>query len=142
MDTKPAFINVQPAFTDVQPAFTDVQPAFTDVQPAFTDVQPAFTDVQPAFTDVKSTFIEYDNHKQFEESELAATFLVAHRDEDPKCETVSWKLLVTEQEIRVINCYLGKILSKKFRGQKIVIAVILKGAAYFAVDLTRQMTIP
>lgn len=68
-----------------------------------------------------------------------AKYLERH---DPKGLVDGWKLLVTEEELVSTNERLGKYLSEKFAGQDIVIATILKGAAYMFVDLTRQITIP
>ena len=53
-----------------------------------------------------------------------------------------WKLVLTKPEIH--NCVkdCANKINEKFKGQDVVMVCILKGAAYFFVDLTRELAIP
>lgn len=53
-----------------------------------------------------------------------------------------WKVILTEHEIEHFVQKCADIINDKFKGEKIVVACILKGAVYFHVDLTRKLTIP
>ncbi|PMQ01985.1 MAG: hypoxanthine phosphoribosyltransferase [Dictyoglomus sp. NZ13-RE01] len=52
------------------------------------------------------------------------------------------KILFTEEEIKERIKTLGEKISKDYEGKEPVLACILKGAVYFAVDLTRSLSIP
>ena len=54
----------------------------------------------------------------------------------------NWRLLLTDSEINSCVEHCARVIQDKFRGKKIVIVCILKGAVYFLVDLTRKLTIP
>lgn len=54
----------------------------------------------------------------------------------------TWKLILTKKEIKLAVKTCANIITTKFRGKDVVIVCILKGAVYFFVDLTRQLTIP
>ena len=53
-----------------------------------------------------------------------------------------WKMIVTEKEIQVAVRYCANIIEKKFHKKKVMIVCVLKGAANFFNDLTRNLTIP
>jgi hypoxanthine phosphoribosyltransferase len=57
-------------------------------------------------------------------------------------ETDNWKLLITHDEIQGMIQWLANRINQTFRGEKIVVTCILKGCAYFLVDLTKRLTIP
>ena len=69
-------------------------------------------------------------------------FLELHHSEDVRSVCHTWKLLVNESEINIINDRLAKYINEKFAKQNIVIVAMLKGSVYFFVDLTRRLTIP
>jgi hypoxanthine phosphoribosyltransferase len=54
----------------------------------------------------------------------------------------SWKLIMTDTEISTIVKKCAAEINQKFQGKPVVVVGILNGAAYFFVDLTRQLTIP
>ena len=66
-------------------------------------------------------------------------FLYEHRHEG---DVKDWKVIMTENQINLVNDYVASKINEKFKGNPIVIASILKGAIYFTVDLTRRLTIP
>ena len=50
------------------------------------------------------------------------------------------KVLVTEDELRLRNAELGAAISADYADREVLVIGILKGAAWFVSDLTRQMT--
>ena len=54
----------------------------------------------------------------------------------------TWKLILTQSEIKSIVKKCANVINEKFEGKNIVIVCLLKGAAYFFVDLTRELIIP
>jgi hypoxanthine phosphoribosyltransferase len=62
------------------------------------------------------------------------------RDRDTKVDA-DWKLLIGENQLWRMNRFLAGIISEKFKGENVVVAAIVKGAIYFCVDLTREMTL-
>ncbi len=56
--------------------------------------------------------------------------------------TEKWVQVLDESEIHLIVKYCAAEIDSRFEGQDVVVACILKGAAYFHVDLTRALTIP
>jgi hypoxanthine phosphoribosyltransferase len=75
--------------------------------------------------------VEIDRiHRQFIETRSDAT------------DTDNWKLLITHDEIDGMIQRLAEMINRKFKGEKIVVTCILKGCAYFLVDLTKKLTIP
>lgn len=76
---------------------------------------------------------------------ISKEFLTQRFDVTPDVST--WKLLITHDEIQQMVQRLANIINQKFQhytvqGKKIVITCILKGCAYFLVDLTKKLTIP
>lgn len=53
-----------------------------------------------------------------------------------------WKLLLTKKEIKKCIRKCARVIQTKFTGKDFVLTYILKGAAYFFVDLSREITIP
>ena len=53
-----------------------------------------------------------------------------------------WKLLMNAKQIEASVRYCAHHINKNFKGQDIVVVCILKGCAYFFVDLTRHLKIP
>ena len=51
-------------------------------------------------------------------------------------------ILINEEQIKKRVQELGEQLSKEYEGKKVIMICLLKGAAYFACDLSRAMTIP
>lgn len=54
----------------------------------------------------------------------------------------TWKLVYTAQSIKTSLKKTAKILDVELEGKDVVLAVILKGAAYYGVDLSRAMLTP
>ena len=54
----------------------------------------------------------------------------------------TWKVILTPEQIEESVEKCAKVINEKFQGEKVVVACILKGAAYFYVDLTRKLTLP
>ncbi len=52
------------------------------------------------------------------------------------------KVLLTEEQIKTRIKEMGAQLSADYKGKKVVMICLLKGAAFFACDLSRAMTIP
>ncbi len=52
------------------------------------------------------------------------------------------KILLTKDEIDTRVQELGKQLTEDYRGKDLVVVVLLKGAAWFATDLTRAIDLP
>lgn len=52
------------------------------------------------------------------------------------------KILFTKEEIKKRIKELGEEISRDYQGKELVLACVLKGAVYFAVDLTRNLSIP
>ncbi len=52
------------------------------------------------------------------------------------------KVLLTKEEIDARIAELGKQISEEYEGKDLVVIILLKGAAWFATDLTRAITIP
>lgn len=53
-----------------------------------------------------------------------------------------WRLLLNENDINFCVDKCAKHINEIFKGKNVVVVCILKGAAYFFVDLTRKLTIP
>ena len=51
-------------------------------------------------------------------------------------------VLITEEQIKQRVQEMGEQLSKEYEGKRVIIICLLKGAAYFACDLSRAMSIP
>lgn len=54
----------------------------------------------------------------------------------------NWRLIMSEEEIQTVVKKLADKINRDFNGKSIVLTCILKGAAYFFVDLTRHLKIP
>ena len=52
------------------------------------------------------------------------------------------KILLTEEEIKARVRELGTQLKQDYAGKEVVVIALLKGAAYFATDLTLAMDMP
>lgn len=52
------------------------------------------------------------------------------------------KVVLTKEQISEKVCEIGKQISKDYAGKELLIVVILKGAAIFAADLFRSISIP
>ncbi len=52
------------------------------------------------------------------------------------------KILLTQEQIETKITELGKIISKDYAGKELILVGVLRGSAYFLVDLTRRMHIP
>lgn len=53
------------------------------------------------------------------------------------------EILLTEKEIQERVCQLGTTISRHYAGaEEVVLIAVLRGSVYFAVDLSRQLTIP
>ena len=52
------------------------------------------------------------------------------------------KILLTEEEIKARVRELGAQLKQDYAGKEVVVIALLKGAAYFATDLTLAMDMP
>ncbi|MGB9682639.1 MAG: phosphoribosyltransferase, partial [bacterium] len=52
------------------------------------------------------------------------------------------EILIDEEHIKERVRELGFEISRDYDGKEVVIICVLKGAAYFAVDLTRELSIP
>lgn len=52
------------------------------------------------------------------------------------------KVLLTEEAIQTRIKEMGEQLTKDYQGKKVVMICLLKGASYFACDLSRAMSIP
>ncbi len=52
------------------------------------------------------------------------------------------RLLISKEEINKRIEELGRIISEDYSGKEPILVCILKGAVYFAIDLTRHLTIP
>jgi len=53
-----------------------------------------------------------------------------------------WRLIMTPKEIEYQVKRCAKIIDEKFAGKNVIVVNVLKGATYFFVDLTRELTIP
>ena len=51
-------------------------------------------------------------------------------------------VLISEEQIKKRVQEMGEQLSKDYEGKRVIIICLLKGAAYFACDLSRAMSIP
>ncbi len=51
------------------------------------------------------------------------------------------KVLISEEEIKEINLRLGKQISEDYKGKKLLLVSVLKGAVVFMADLMRNITI-
>ena len=71
----------------------------------------------------------------------SAKFLAGREDVTDEIRQ-KWRMLLTKKEIKSCVRYCARVIQEKFRGKKLVIVCILKGAMYFLVDLTRKITIP
>lgn len=72
----------------------------------------------------------------------SAKFLASREDLNGVDVLKEWRLLLTKKEIKSCVNHCARVIQEKFRGKKLVIVCILKGAMYFLVDLTRKITIP
>ncbi len=54
----------------------------------------------------------------------------------------NWKIVLTEEEITAKVKELGEIISQDYVGEELVLVSVLRGSVYFAVDLSRFLTIP
>lgn len=52
------------------------------------------------------------------------------------------KILVTETDLKEINCRLGAQITNDFKDKKLLVVGILKGSIYFMTDLTRCIDLP
>ena len=52
------------------------------------------------------------------------------------------KILVTEEELKVIVKKLGRQITEDYRGKKLLIVGVLKGSIYFLTDLSRNIDLP
>lgn len=52
------------------------------------------------------------------------------------------KIILTQEEIEAKIAELGKTISRDYAGKELVMIGVLRGSAYFLVDLTRKMHIP
>jgi len=52
------------------------------------------------------------------------------------------RLLISKEEINKRIEELGRMISEDYSGKEPILVCILKGAVYFAIDLTRHLTIP
>ena len=55
--------------------------------------------------------------------------------------TSNWKRILSKDQIKLINWKLATHINKRFKGQKIIVACILKGAIYFHAHLTELLTV-
>ena len=51
-------------------------------------------------------------------------------------------VLITEEQIQQRVKEMGEQISREYEGKKVIMICLLKGAAYFACDLSRAMSIP
>jgi len=73
----------------------------------------------------------------------AEDYLKEHIIEDVRSETHNWRLLLSEEEISLINDFIASEINRRYLDEKnVVITCILKGAVYFLVDLTRRLKFP
>lgn len=61
---------------------------------------------------------------------------------DLKGNESAWKVIVREDQVKLAVEKCANHINEKFQGKDVVVACILKGAAYFFVDLTRKLVIP
>jgi len=54
----------------------------------------------------------------------------------------TWRMLLTEKEIQTVVRKIAAEINLKFKDTPVILTCILKGAAWFLVDLTRHLTIP
>ncbi len=52
------------------------------------------------------------------------------------------KIIITQEEIEAKIIELGKAISRDYAGKELIMVGVLRGSAYFLVDLTRKMHIP
>ena len=52
------------------------------------------------------------------------------------------KVLLTKEEIDARVQEMGKMISEEYKDKELTVVVLLKGAAWFATDLTRSITVP
>lgn len=52
------------------------------------------------------------------------------------------KILVSETDLKEINCRLGAQITSDFKGKNLLVVGILKGSIYFMTDLTRCIDLP
>jgi hypoxanthine phosphoribosyltransferase len=52
------------------------------------------------------------------------------------------KILLTQEEIELKIAEIGKAISADYAGKELVLVGVLRGSAYFLVDLTREIHIP
>ena len=61
---------------------------------------------------------------------------------DLRANEREWPLILKEHEIACIVRSLASKIDRQLAGKDVVLLCVLKGAAYFMVDLSRQLTIP
>eukprot|EP01090_Pellita_catalonica_P014706 TRINITY_DN380_c0_g1_i1.p1 TRINITY_DN380_c0_g1~~TRINITY_DN380_c0_g1_i1.p1 ORF type:complete len:261 (-),score=45.75 TRINITY_DN380_c0_g1_i1:23-733(-) len=83
-----------------------------------------------------------DNWVLEQDKELVKGFLKTRKDLGDVDVGKDWRLLFTKDDIAKIVDKIAAEINTRFAGEDIVLACILKGAAYFFVDLTRKLTIP
>jgi hypoxanthine phosphoribosyltransferase len=52
------------------------------------------------------------------------------------------EILISEEELQARIAELGKVISADYRGRKLLLVCILRGAVIFLSDLVRQITVP
>jgi hypoxanthine phosphoribosyltransferase len=52
------------------------------------------------------------------------------------------EILISEEELQARIAELGKVISADYRGRKLLVVCILRGAVIFLSDLVRQITVP
>jgi hypoxanthine phosphoribosyltransferase len=72
---------------------------------------------------------------------LHTEFLSGRHDIDDNV-LLNWKIIISEEEVQYTVRKLAEKINVQFKGKSIVLACILKGAAYFFTDLSKQLTIP
>jgi len=74
--------------------------------------------------------------------DLSGKFLQGRKDLKGENCLRDWRLLLTEDELKLAVQLTAREIEKRFEGQDIVLTCILKGASYFTVDVSRAVTIP
>lgn len=62
--------------------------------------------------------------------------------DDLRSNELDWKLILTSKEIADVVQRVANRLNQDFKDRSILLVCVLKGAAYFTVDLSRRLTIP
>eukprot|EP01095_Lingulamoeba_sp_RSL-Kostka_P004593 TRINITY_DN15823_c0_g1_i1.p1 TRINITY_DN15823_c0_g1~~TRINITY_DN15823_c0_g1_i1.p1 ORF type:complete len:251 (+),score=78.67 TRINITY_DN15823_c0_g1_i1:94-846(+) len=74
--------------------------------------------------------------------EISRNFLESRKDLGAVDIYNKWKLICTKEEIQLAVKNVARQIEGKFEGENILLVCILKGCAYFFVDLTRALKIP